>query len=1274
MTWFVVSQELQAHVIRPDVQTTEISIAFTLQETADGELVPILNQQPVFAFLPLRTYGLKFILQGDFILPSSREEVDGNSPWNQWLLSEFPGLFVGAERSFCDLPCFRGSPGKAVAAFLSFIPLVGEVHGFFSSLPRMILSKLRLSNCLLLEGDEKEWVPPCKVLRNWTDQARSLLPDSLLRKHLGLGYLNKDIVLSDTLAVALGVDDYGPKIVLQVIISLCCSKNGLNSMGFGWLSSCLSAIYVMSSHSSGQTPSSRRPGSDITYDLRKTPFIPLSDGKYGSVEEGTIWLHSDVVGLGINDESVFKVFPKLYDRLRIVSPNLFSAAASVENSSSDASIVENVTRLLYRVGVQRLSDHEIVKVHILPAVFGDRSGLGQEELMTEYLSFVMFHLQSGCTTCSSERGDIISDLRDKALILTNYGYKRLSEVPIHFSRNFGNPVDVNKLISSLDVKWHEIDTTYLKHPITELVSDGMLKWRNFFQEIGATDFVKIVQVEKCIADMSHDSMKNTMWNGDMFSASSVAKNWESEELFHLLSNLSLRGNQEKFLHNVPWIVSSIDNELHYPKDLFHDCAAVNSVLGVSAPYAIPKVRSRKLVDDIGLKTQVTLDDALSILKVWRRSEISFKASVSQMSDFYTFIWKEMATSKQKIMEELHSGLFIFVPFASGYSREDAIPGAFLSPQEVYWYDSTGSMDQMKLIDHDCVSDIASSLRKMLCNFYPNLHDFFVNECGVDEIPPLCSYLQILLQLSTIALPNQAAKTVFQVFLQWGEAIKSGSMSSEDVEYLQESLLKKEYAVLPTRQDKWVSLHPSFGLVCWCDDDDLGREFKYLEGIPALSKVVTREAIYYGPADCSFIFSLVNWALPYAQRYILNAHPDKYFQLKQSNFEDLRHLQIIVVEKLFYRNVIKREITSKKRYECSCLLQDNILYCSRESDSHSIFMELSRLLYNGTPELHFANFLHMITTMTESGSTEEQIEFFILNSQKVPKLPLDESDWSLSHVSSSVENNATELENFVSKKTEEQNSTVFKRRPGINSNWPPADWKTAPGFNSASAFGFNTLAGSGLQTTKWDSGKENLEQRVVEVSSELIIDGNPIVITPTASLNAEVSGSQSNHASNTIDSDMNVALDSVDLVDSMNFGSPNSVERDHLSIDTTNAQQALFTGRLGEFVAFKYFNGKVGGMFVKWVNEANESGLPYDIIIGGDENSREYIEVKATKSARKNWFVISMREWQFAVEKGESFSIAHVILSGNEMAKITIYKNPARLCKLGNLKLAMLVPK
>ncbi|KAL0368579.1 UNVERIFIED_CONTAM: protein NO VEIN [Sesamum calycinum] len=345
MTWFVVSQKLKADIIRSDVQTTEISIAFTLQETGEGGYVPVLDQQPVFAFLPLRKYGLKFILQGDFVLPSSREEVDGNSPWNQWLLSEYPNLFVSAERSFCDLPCYRGSPGKAITAFMSFIPLV---------------------------GDGKEWVPPCKVLRNWNEQTRSLLPDSLLHEHLGLGFLNKNIVLSDSLAKSLGVEDYGPKIL-----------------------------------------------------LRKTPFIPLSDGKYGSLDQGTVWLHTEVVGQGISDEYLLKAFPKLYSKLRIVSPSLLAAASSIEGSCSDTTIVENVIKMLYKVGVQRLAVHDIVKVHILPAISDDKNTVGKEELMTEYLAFAMFHLQSSCATCSVERGGLIVELRERALILTNYGYKTI---------------------------------------------------------------------------------------------------------------------------------------------------------------------------------------------------------------------------------------------------------------------------------------------------------------------------------------------------------------------------------------------------------------------------------------------------------------------------------------------------------------------------------------------------------------------------------------------------------------------------------------------------------------------------------------------------------------------------------------------------------------------------------------------------------------------------------------------------------------------------------
>nr|GEY66905.1 hypothetical protein [Tanacetum cinerariifolium] len=150
------------------------------------------------------------------------------------------------------------------------------------------------------------------------------------------------------------------------------------------------------------------------------------------------------------------------------------------------------------------------------------------------------------------------------------------------------------------------------------------------------------------------------------------------------------------------------------------------------------------------RVRVTLDDALSVLELWRKSE-NFKASISEMSKFYTYIWKEMSISKQKIVGNQHSQAFIFVPYLFG-SKLEVVPGLFLSPNEVYWHDSTGLMKQTK-------STVAHSpFSKMLCKIYPDLHDFFVDEFGVDDNPPLSCYLQFLQQLSTGSSPSLEAKT------------------------------------------------------------------------------------------------------------------------------------------------------------------------------------------------------------------------------------------------------------------------------------------------------------------------------------------------------------------------------------------------------------------------------------------------------------------------------------------------------------------------------------
>jgi hypothetical protein len=360
-----------------------------------------------------------------------------------------------------------------------------------------------------------------------------------------------------------------------------------------------------------------------------------------------------------------------------------------------------------------------------------------------------------------------------------------------------------------------------------------------------------------------------------------------------------------------------------------------------------------------------------------------------------------------------------------------------------------------------------------------------------------------------------------------------------------------------------------------------------------------------------------------------------------------------------------------------------LYTTQESDSHAIFMELSRLLFDGTPDLHLANFLHMITTMAESGSTEEQTEFFILNSQKVSKLPNEESVWSLLSVPSWTKNDESLQTSFDSTTMDEQSHSNSKKKAENNPNWPPVDWKTAPGFNYARTNGLKTQATTAQRSSSTRNKEDDSEGRVMQTDNVVPISidddftiEDKSVAASTALVLSDCDNLENQSGHKCTDSTMHVDFDPVDLdlvSDGPELGSSNFSQRNHLRFGTPNGAQAMQTGRLGEIVAFKYMIGKFGKSVVRWVNEDSETGLPYDIIVG-EENGREYIEVKATKSPRKDWFNISTREWQFAVDKGESFSVAHVVLLGNNVARVSVFKNPVKLCQLGKFQLVVMMPR
>ncbi|KAM0899030.1 hypothetical protein ACQ4PT_021575 [Festuca glaucescens] len=1336
MSWLVVSKKLQGTLVRHDVHTTEIALAFTLQETEKGEYEPHLKQQPVFAFLPVRNYGLRFILQGDFVLPSSREEVDADNAWNQWLLSEFPSLFVSAQESFCSLSCFQRCPGKAVTAIMSFVPLAGEVHGFFCKLPHLILSKLRLTRCMVLEGSSSQWVYPCNTLRGWDEQTKVLFSDDLLHQHLGLGYLSKDITIPDTLSRALGIHDYGANVFIDMVSSICQTEGCIESLGIEWLCACFVNLHLMLSHSSQNIPSATSLEGDLLCALRKLPFIPLSDGSFSSVADGPIWLPHDILNSTPDCESSMKNFPILYSNLRIVSPHLLSVACKNKYLMEEMR-ANDLMDILMKIGVRKLSGHEIVKNHILVSLPNCTDAKKSDKMMIEHVSFIMLHLQSPCTSCSFEKEEIVSELRTRPMLLTNHGYKCPADEPIHFSKEYGNSVDIGKLLQNVEIRWIELDSRYLMNHGSDLLPSVLKRWRQFFEEMGVTDFVQVVKVEKNISQVD-SSIAERISQGDISVTSFRVDDWESPELANILSIFSSKKCREnciyllevldsfwddyysakawcltnmihcgenktvessfmKCIRSFRWIASTVDDDLHYATDLFHDFENVRSLLGSVAPYAVPQVSSISLRKDIGFKTNVSHSDALMILKLWVASQVPFNASVDQMCKFYTFMSEGAADSKIDIKREFMSCPSIFTPLLRSRSSE-VVPGKFLSPKDLYWNDPTGCSATTEELFWGKKRMFP---RRMLCSTYPSLCEFFMEACAVPKVPTTSDYVDMVLQLSNVVLPSQVVHQVFRVFVRWATDL---SDKMNDIAYLKDSLQKLETTILPTMVDKWVSLHPSFGLVCWLDDDELKQHFKdcsdvnFIQfgelssgdkqmlhgrvaalmkslGIPALSKVVYREAIFYGTADNREKATLICGLLPYMQRYIYKMHNDAYMNFQQNEIMNLSKLQVIVVEKLFHKYMLKGHVgSSKRRFKCHCLLQGNILYATKEADSHSLFLEISRLFFDGSPDLHFANFLHMVKTMAESGTPAEKVESFISNNQNMPVLPEQEAVWSFS--SSFVADQCVDSKPVESSSACDINTPKHQRSDGAVSSWPSNIGRTAPDFRT-----YELLHEIKVNDVECSDTKDNWFPVHLEedwLIEEDIMVGSPVHTESTVATLDEpqmVMSINSDNAPSYIDLGTGSPSEIIDtdVIDFNDKTSNASKGRGRLHRGGPDAAELLRTGRVGEALVYKHFVDRLGSKNVNWVNGETESGLPYDLVITRGDDLIQYVEVKATTSSNKDWFYITAREWQFALEKGDDFTIARVLMSGEKKASIKLLKNPHKLCKKKKLYLALLMP-
>ncbi|KAL4248732.1 hypothetical protein ABKN59_007186 [Abortiporus biennis] len=116
---------------RSHLKESEVVLAFPITSAK----VPVIGNQMVHAFLPLRSYGFSFLIQADFLTAASREDILADSRWNQQLLTGVVDAFLRT------IPVFQLTHSLELS-WLRYIPS-GIADSFMKSVENTPSPRLR---------------------------------------------------------------------------------------------------------------------------------------------------------------------------------------------------------------------------------------------------------------------------------------------------------------------------------------------------------------------------------------------------------------------------------------------------------------------------------------------------------------------------------------------------------------------------------------------------------------------------------------------------------------------------------------------------------------------------------------------------------------------------------------------------------------------------------------------------------------------------------------------------------------------------------------------------------------------------------------------------------------------------------------------------------------------------------------------------------------------------------------------------------------------------
>ncbi|KAK6007550.1 hypothetical protein QM012_004364 [Aureobasidium pullulans] len=150
-----VAREMPSTELRQGVTESSIKLAFPINDQQQ----PLLAKQDVYAFLPVCSSGLPFLVQADFLLVASRQGIDESQLWNRRLQDHMVHALIQAFQRL------NGTHLKYL--WPAYLPEAQVAHSFFDKMKDKFLD--RVKDVKVLESRSGELAKP-KVMMLVPDQ------------------------------------------------------------------------------------------------------------------------------------------------------------------------------------------------------------------------------------------------------------------------------------------------------------------------------------------------------------------------------------------------------------------------------------------------------------------------------------------------------------------------------------------------------------------------------------------------------------------------------------------------------------------------------------------------------------------------------------------------------------------------------------------------------------------------------------------------------------------------------------------------------------------------------------------------------------------------------------------------------------------------------------------------------------------------------------------------------------------------------------------------